>query len=312
MGLKLRRAAPPPPPGGTPAAPGKPPATNAGADDDANEDEDEDDDEDAPLRNRADAVSAGNEERFYAAAGARLAEADRAALAPLLERVAAIAQTDDAAAGADALEKLRADLPALEKQCLGDAATAELEDAFSAILGAAVADGLATAATGADTGGRPLANMAPRHGDTDWDESDYVRDEEGKFAPKGGGASGASPSRMKGKARERVIAAIKEAHRRKGEVHGAIEITGLGKVSVGLGASGDKDNEFKGGWGAAHWEGKHAESTAVAVADLLTKGRVMPGQTADKREIHHNGWKGVLAKKSKGNWRLVTVFNAGK
>jgi hypothetical protein len=203
-----------------------------------------------------------------------------------------------------ALEKLSKELPeALRAPAADDPLARRLE----ADMAAAVVAGAAEAHT------ELLTNMAPRHGDMTWDAGEYVRDEDGKFADQGGGS--ASPSKMEGKARERVVRAVNEAIRRKGEVHNVIEISGLGQISIGLGTSGDQDANFKGGWGAAHWQGKHAESTTAAVAELLTKGKVGPsinpttGQSDPlKREITHGSWLGVIANKGNGKWRLITVY----
>lgn len=98
----------------------------------------------AGFYNRA--VEAGNAERFFAAASSRAGAGIRSALAPLHERVGALVDIDDEAEFTAALDKLRADLPGLEKQCLGNGATAELENAFSEIIGAALADGIARSA----------------------------------------------------------------------------------------------------------------------------------------------------------------------
>ncbi|MDR1279337.1 MAG: DUF935 domain-containing protein [Opitutaceae bacterium] len=273
----------------------------------------------APFANRETAAGIGREALFLARAETLLTEARRVALAPLRVRVEALLSIDDEAAARAATETLRADLPALARQCLSDDATSDLEDAFAAIIGTALASGLAEGAearAGSDPGA-PFANMAPpRHGDTGWDESKYVRDNDGQFSPKGGGAS---DSKAEGKARERVVRAVHEALRRKGEVHNVMEISGLGQVSIGLGTSGDKDADYRGGWGAAHWQGKHKETTIRAVADLLTKGTVGPatnkktGQTdPGKREIRHNGWLGILGKQGNRRWRLITVYHDGK
>lgn len=300
MGLKLRKKP-------EPAVPGTADILSAGGQRPAAR----------PFANRA-TTEAGREERFFSHAAQRLSEADRVALSPLQDRVASLLVIEDNGEFAAALEKLRADLPTLEKQCLGDKATQALEDAFSDIVGSALASGLTEAAEARSAGilpassnsDAPFANMAPRRGSTDWDEGKYVRDDDGKFSSTGGGSSGASGSKVEGKARERVTQAVNEALRRKGEVRNVIEISGLGQVSIGLGTSGDKSAEYKGGWGAAHWQGKHAETSARAVADLLTKGKVMPSTKGDphKRELHHNNWVGVLARQSAQKWRLVTVY----
>jgi len=252
-----------------------------------------------------------------------LAAKRREALAPILHRLLEIDRIADPAAQRAALEQFHADLPALQRAVLasapGMAATLEKVIATALVDGASGTGSLPVGSGG--TGFQPvgLPNMAPRRGDTDWDESKYSRDRDGKFAPKGGGASGASQSKMRGKERARVVAAIHEARRRQGEVRNVTTIDGLGNISIGLGASGDKDADFKGGWGAAHWQGKHAESSEHAVADLLTRGKVEPHtdrttgkNDPSKRDLRHNGWLGVLGKQSKGNWRLVTAFDESK
>ena len=110
-----------------------------------------------PLTNRIpgtmpQVTAAGTEARFMAAAEAMLSEADRADLAPLINRVAPIraemarlAELDDQAfaAGLEALRpQLRAlqrDLPALEKQVLAN--NGALEAAFTDIVGTAFLSG---------------------------------------------------------------------------------------------------------------------------------------------------------------------------
>ncbi|EIP99461.1 Mu-like prophage protein gp29 [Opitutaceae bacterium TAV1] len=145
MGLKLRKKA-------VPAGDGFPPAP-AGR----------------PFANRETLANVGREERFLASAAQQFDAAQRAALAPLHDRVAQILAIEDEAEARAAVEKLRADLPALEKQCLSDDATQELEDAFSAIIGTALASGIAEGA-GARAETRENAasgaKLAPRHAPT--------------------------------------------------------------------------------------------------------------------------------------------------
>jgi len=97
-----------------------------------------------PVRNRA--AAAGREARFEAAASARLAAADRAALQPVQDRVATLVGITDDAEFEKAYRAFLADLPKLEAQCLGDDATAELEEAFSEVIGTALVSGAAEAA----------------------------------------------------------------------------------------------------------------------------------------------------------------------
>lgn len=113
-----------------------------------------------PLKNRANPalVATGTEARFMANAERRLAAADRAILAPVVALVGPIRaelarladEQDDAAfdAGMAALQprlrQLQAQLPDLEEKVLG--ANPELDDAFSEIIGTALASGLAEGA----------------------------------------------------------------------------------------------------------------------------------------------------------------------
>lgn len=91
-------------------------------------------------------LAAGREARFLANSERLLREGDLAALKPLLERAAALDGITDPEAWAKAFAQLQADLPALQAQCLGDAPTSQLEDAFDATYGAAMASGFAAGA----------------------------------------------------------------------------------------------------------------------------------------------------------------------
>lgn len=123
LGLKLRKKVPAPMPADPTAA-----AQPAG------------------FKNRQTAIEAGREARFEAASAAALAAADRAALKPAQDRVAALLGITDDAEFEKAYTAFLADLPKLEAQCLGDDATAELEEAFSEIIGTALVSGAAEAA----------------------------------------------------------------------------------------------------------------------------------------------------------------------
>lgn len=119
------------------------------------------------LKNRAVAAAAGREARFLANSQAALTGAEIAALKPVLERAAALAEIADDAAFEAAYREFQADLPALEAQCLGDQASAALETAFEEVIGTALVGGALEAAkarkqaspTDAITG--PRAKMAP-------------------------------------------------------------------------------------------------------------------------------------------------------
>lgn len=99
----------------------------------------------ATVKNRATPAAAGRAARFESAAASRLAAADRAALQPAQDRAAALLAITDDAEFEQAYRQLLADLPALEQQCLGDKATAELETAFEEIIGTALVSGAAEA-----------------------------------------------------------------------------------------------------------------------------------------------------------------------
>jgi phage gp29-like protein len=110
----------------------------------------------ALLRNRA---AAGRAALFRAEAVARVAESRRAALAPVLGRLAEFDARSDEAARRAALEKFRSEeLPALGRKVL--AAAPDLAGTLAEIIGTAMVDGAAGAETPARE--KPVANMSPR------------------------------------------------------------------------------------------------------------------------------------------------------
>lgn len=160
VNMKLTRRAPavapqaagqPPGTGQEPAVPGEP---------------------ETPLANRAAgaaAVAAGNEARLLANAGQELSAGDQQALAPVIERVMALAAIEDEAAFAEAYTQFMADLPDLEKQCLTDDATDALQTAFSGVIGVAVASGIEEASEvrngkAAQTPNKALLKADPKTG----------------------------------------------------------------------------------------------------------------------------------------------------
>lgn len=126
-GIKLTRAAP-----AAPALPGDPnaPVKNQPAD--------------QALKNRI--TAEGRKARFLAHSEADISAADQETLKPIINRVAALGAITDDAEFERSYRKFLGDLPALEAQCLGDEATAELEGAFNEIIGTAMVDGAVTAA----------------------------------------------------------------------------------------------------------------------------------------------------------------------
>lgn len=102
-----------------------------------------------PFANRAtpDLTGQGNQARFEANAAATLAAGDRAALQPVIDRAAAIVDLTGAEFAA-AWNQFMADLPQLEAQCLGDHATARLEQGFSDIVATAMRAGMEAGAAG--------------------------------------------------------------------------------------------------------------------------------------------------------------------
>lgn len=98
-----------------------------------------------PLRAVRAASAGAGEALFRASAIASLSAAQAEALRPLLTRLAAVAaESDETLPGA--LAQLRADLPALQRQCLGRTASAGLVTAWENILGTALVAGAATGA----------------------------------------------------------------------------------------------------------------------------------------------------------------------
>lgn len=91
-------------------------------------------------------AAAGREARFLAASATALADADRIALQPVIERAAALAAITDDAAYAAEYAKFLVELPGLEKACLADDATGALETAFEEIVGTAMTSGALEAA----------------------------------------------------------------------------------------------------------------------------------------------------------------------
>jgi hypothetical protein len=106
------------------------------------EDDTDDEKKKPTVQNRAPAEVA-RASIFQASSLQRLSLAQAKALQPLIERLGSIEELPEADQG-PALAKLRADLPALYAQVLRDPA---LATAFEEILGTALVDGYATAAT---------------------------------------------------------------------------------------------------------------------------------------------------------------------
>jgi phage gp29-like protein len=97
----------------------------------------------SPFANREPgALDRIREERFLVQSAARLTAAEQQTLAPLIERVVQLLELEDDAAFTAALDRLREDLPELEKQVLGDEASRPLESAFEDILATAFANGV--------------------------------------------------------------------------------------------------------------------------------------------------------------------------
>lgn len=113
------------------------------------------------VANRTSAAAAGKEARFLANSQALLTQADLIALKPVLERAAALADIKDDTEFEAANRQFQADLPALEKQCLGDKATARLEAAFEEIVGTAITSGAVEAAEARNQAARQIENKGP-------------------------------------------------------------------------------------------------------------------------------------------------------
>jgi phage gp29-like protein len=112
-------------------------AGNKGTAVDDDFDTEDDDPDDKKLRNRA--VDLGREELFKAESAARVSDARRKALEPILNRLLAIDQIADAEGQRAALEQFRDDLPALQRAAL--AAAPGMAETLAEIIGTALIDG---------------------------------------------------------------------------------------------------------------------------------------------------------------------------
>lgn len=284
-GLKLVKK-PQPPPGGAPGTPA--PFANRKADGPL----------DAPART-------GDADDFLAQAAADLAAADRATLAPLIERAAALAAIDDDDAFAKAAAELQADLPELEKQILSK--QSNLETAFSNILATAFRNGSEAAASkrrAADPDAAPFANVQRGFHE--------LRDPaNGQFA-EGGQHLEPKENIKKGDN------AIAIAMRRRADVKNAMQRNGIGNIDFEWGTPGDPNNDYKGGHGLSHILAKHpgAEKniTRIIADGKITKHVGRNPQYPDSVEWDINHPLGVvgIAKRTRGRGSVITSFAPSK
>lgn len=104
--------------------------------------------------------------------------------------------------------------------------------------------------------------------------------------------------------------AMRRALRHGRDVQKAMVHEKLGVISFPWGTPGEKSREFKGGFGVSHILAKHGRKEALALPEVIAKGKVFP-HTEDpinKRLVLHKNFEAVLVKEKTRQAWLLTGF----